>query len=127
MADDYAGPVRLQRKIPWGKRDRATGFAVLQHMVDANPPTVIPWSIHTKKLKRALRHDDVFDIGAAELEDLVVRRSSHHHEHIAPDPIPPLVRRMAMRDLTRAIFPVEYTIDELGKPHLDVQRTAPGT
>lgn len=123
MADDYEGPVRLQRKIPWGKRDRATGFAVLSHMVDANPPTVIPWSIHTKKLKRALRHDDVFDIGAEELQDLVTRRSGWF-AGVLPRPISDserLARNIAHEHLRAAIENPRVVIVE------KVPRAASGT
>lgn len=35
-------PVALTR-IPWGKRDAALGRALCQHIVDATPPTCIPF------------------------------------------------------------------------------------
>jgi hypothetical protein len=100
MNGDYEGPVRLTRKIPFGKRDRATAFAVLQHMVDATPPVVIPWSIHENKVKRLLRHDRILDIGVRELIDLVTRRSSHHHASHQP--------RLADEDVHRQIYPPEF-------------------
>lgn len=106
MNNDYEGPVRLTRKIPFGKRDRATAFAVLQHMVDATPPVVIPWSIHENKVKRLLRHDRILDIGVRELIDLVTRRSSHHHgQHHGGT----ITGRLLTNDLHRQFYPAKFT------------------
>lgn len=41
--------------IPWGKPDRALGFAVIQHMTEVTPGTVIPWTIAAPKLRATLR------------------------------------------------------------------------
>lgn len=41
---DTPAPRSTLRPIEWGTRDPALARVVLRHMVDANPPIVIPWS-----------------------------------------------------------------------------------
>lgn len=45
------------RPIPWGKRDPDLGRLVCRHMVDANPPIVIPYDpFESPRLRRRLLH-----------------------------------------------------------------------
>lgn len=41
--------------IPWGRKDAALSRVVLRHMVDANPPVVIPWRPGLDKLSDVVR------------------------------------------------------------------------
>jgi hypothetical protein len=69
MSDNYEGPVRLQRAIPWRKKDKATADAVFNHMRVANPPLIIPWSPKRKKIVDLL---DRYNVHPATLRDLRV-------------------------------------------------------
>lgn len=69
MNDNYEGPVRLQREIPWHRRDRATAAVLFKHMEIANPPMVIPWSPKRKKTADLL---DRYNVHPATLRDLRV-------------------------------------------------------
>lgn len=53
FAPGTKAPQRLA-PIPWGRPDRALGRLVCRHMVDANPPTVIPFNPVTGKRLQAL-------------------------------------------------------------------------
>lgn len=79
--DDYKGPVRLIGKpgarIPWGQRDRATAFAVIQNMQQVTPPLVIPWRPGMEKIKRCLAHSGVADSYLGELQTLVDNSTRH--------------------------------------------------
>jgi hypothetical protein len=73
--EDYAGPVRLTRKIPWGRRDAQTAEAVCKNMAIANPPIVLPWSVHEQKVKKLLRNIKLRDATLRELENLIGTRA----------------------------------------------------
>lgn len=52
--DDYAGPVRLARNIPWGKPDPLTARAIVWSAQRVNPPIVIPWHPKETRTRRCL-------------------------------------------------------------------------
>jgi hypothetical protein len=80
MNDNYEGPVRLQRAIPWGKKDKATAEAVIEHMRLANPPIVVQWSPRNRKTLDVLRTYRVHVPTLADLHewDARLRRFSDH-------------------------------------------------
>lgn len=70
---DYSGPVRLQRKIPWGKKDFALAGVLFAHMEIVNPPIVIPWTTHQKKVVELLRRHHVHPVNVPELQKMFER------------------------------------------------------
>jgi hypothetical protein len=63
------------RPIPWGKPDKDLGAMLLTHMIEANPPIVIRWSPHHRKLKRYMERDvNAFDARVEDLYNLVAQR-----------------------------------------------------
>lgn len=52
---DTSAPRSTLRPIEWGARDPALARVVLRHMIDANPPIVIPWSPLMQRPARFLK------------------------------------------------------------------------
>jgi hypothetical protein len=67
--ENYEGPMRLQRKIPWGKRDRKLADVLFAHMEIANPPLIVPWSPNQHKIARILTHYKARPANLAELRE----------------------------------------------------------
>lgn len=68
--DDHH-PLRLQ-PIPWGKPDAKLGHVVCEHMVSANPPTVIMWSTHQNRVRKLMRHYRLHDARIDDIDRLVL-------------------------------------------------------
>lgn len=90
---DYRGPVRLQRKIPWGKRDRATGFAVCENVRDTMPPVVLDWHPKMRKTMETLSHDKVHVLRVDDLRDVLASKRAHIISAIEPKLLPGFVAR----------------------------------
>ena len=72
--------LRLQ-PIPWGKPDAKLGRVLCEHMVSANPPTVITWGTHQSRVRKLMRHYRLHDARIDDIDRLVLYQTKVNRLH----------------------------------------------